>query len=328
MKQQEKSFVFAGERDARLDMFLLENLNSGTQSGKWTRSQIKILIESGQVKIEGKLTKKAGTAVKPGTVVNVIFADTSRPPIKPWDVNIPVIFEDKYLIAVNKPPGISMHPGAGKKDFTLVNALAAHFNKELISKDSRAGVVHRLDKDTSGVVILAKNVEVHDALSRMFAERKVKKTYIALVLSTPRSKRLVNKNDHGTIETNITRDPKSRVKMSVSKEKGKSALTSWKVKERMSYSSLLEIDLLTGRTHQIRVHFNYVNSPVIGDKTYGDFSAIPAKLRKAAEIFGRQALHAELLEITHPVNKKLLKLKAPLPDDMLELINEFRKYKT
>ncbi len=314
-------------QELRLDMYMLEEFKKKSELSKWTRSQIKNLIESGAVVLNNKQIKKPGVLIKPGSLLEITLESDRRLDVEQWDIEIPVLYEDKSLIVINKPQGISMHPGAGHKDKTIVNAMAAYFSKDLLEKDVRAGVVHRLDKDTTGIVVLAKNVEIHHSLCQLFAKREIKKTYQALVMSTPRSKRIVNKQDSGEIETMIARDPKSRTKMSVSKEDGKKALTSWLVKERMSYACLLEIDLKTGRTHQIRVHFNHVNSPIIGDITYGDFSALPLKLKKIAENFGRQALHASELAFKHPVNGKLIKLKAELPQDMESLIDEFRKFK-
>lgn len=323
-----KKFKFESEteKEIRLDKFLLAEFQKDKKLQDWTRSQIKNLIEGGAVSYEGKALTKAGYVINRGNEIEIKSLNFEKEEFEPWDKLIPVIFEDKHLIVVDKPAGVTMHPGAGKKSQTLVHALSSHFSKDLLEKDSRAGVVHRLDKDTSGIVVLAKNVQVHADLSEMFAKREIKKTYIALALSTPRSKRAINKEDSGQIETFINRDAKSRIKMSVSSEAGRNSITNWKVKERMHYACLMEIDLMTGRTHQIRVHFDHINSPIIGDRTYGNFSSLPPKLKKTAEEFGRQALHAECLKFKHPVSKKVLDLHAPLPKDMLDLIDEFRKF--
>jgi 23S rRNA pseudouridine1911/1915/1917 synthase len=221
-----------------------------------------------------------------------------------------------------------MHPGAGNRDETLVNALVHRFGEQVVFLSSgRPGIVHRLDKDTSGVVVVARDVETLNALSAQFAARTVGRAYKALVFSTPRAQRQINLSDRGKVDAAIGRHPTKRTSMAVVKEGGKRAVTNWGVVERMPYGTLIVARLETGRTHQIRVHMNHIHSPVIGDLTYGDFSGLPHELRMNAQRFGRQALHAYRIEFEHPVTKERLSFESPLPEDFRKLIDEFRAWK-
>lgn len=308
-------------------MLLLGEFAKHAELSGLSRSQIKLLIERGAVTIGGRKVLKSGAAVKPGVQVAVEGIPASSSVIEPWDHEIPILFEDESLLVINKPPGISMHPGAGQPDKTILNALWSHLGSQFGDSGSmRAGIVHRLDKDTTGAVVIAKNVEAQNELSRQFAKREVKKIYLALALSTPRSKRILNREDSGVIEAGLGRDSKNRLKMAV-KEEGRHSVTHWKVVERMGYGALLEIDLKTGRTHQIRVHLNHIHSPVIGDPTYGDFSMLPTALKRAANEFGRQALHASNLEFRHPARREEIRVEAPVPKDMEKLIDAFRNHR-
>ena len=312
----------------RLDKLLTEFAKDDELLKNWSRSRLKNLIESGAVLVNGKKATKAGALIKPGELIEITPVASVSREIKPLKLEIEKLYEDDFIIAINKPPGISVHAGAGNKDYNLVNALRGYFEQDVIDKDSvRAGIVHRLDKDTTGVIIVAKNLDALTKFSELFSRRKIKKTYISLVLNTPRSKRLVGREDNGVIESGIIRDKSNRLKMAIDLNRGKKALTEWKVIERMSYACLVTVNLLTGRTHQIRVHFNHLQSPVIGDLVYGNFEALPPKLKKITLEFGRQALHAEKLEFEHPFTNKLIEIKAAIPADMEKLINEFRNYR-
>jgi 23S rRNA pseudouridine1911/1915/1917 synthase len=185
--------------------------------------------------------------------------------------------------------------------------------------------VHRLDKDTTGLLVVAKNESVQSFLAAQFASHKAGRTYTALVLATPRARRLIQQQDQGQIETFIGRHPRERTKMAVT-ETGRRAVTNWRVAEKFTYAYLLEVQLETGRTHQIRVHMNHIGSPVIGDNAYGDFSPLPRPLAVAAAEFGRQALHGSKLKFIHPRSRQECEYAADLPADFLTLVAKFRSY--
>jgi 23S rRNA pseudouridine1911/1915/1917 synthase len=195
-----------------------------------------------------------------------------------------------------------------------------------VGEHDRPGIVHRLDKDTTGVVVVAKSTPVHAALSKQFADRTTERSYRALVYTTPRAKRVVQLQDHGEIAKPIGRHPTQRTLMTIS-EKGKPAVTQWRVVERFAYGTVVECRLQTGRTHQIRVHMDSIGCPVIGDATYGDFSNLPSQLREAAERFGRQALHAATLAFRHPISGEQLSFSAELPADFQSLLEFFRLFR-
>lgn len=250
-----------------------------------------------------------------------------------FDFNLDILFEDHEVLVLNKPPSLTVHPGANTGDRTLLNALIYYYKKsagnlppvfQSVSK-FRGGIVHRLDKDTSGLLVIAKTLPALQTLAKQFADRTVKRTYHALVYSTPRGKRIISQNDSGIVNLPIGRDPKRRVAMGVGGVKERQAQTEWKVVERYPYATLLRLRLRTGRTHQIRVHLNAIGSPVIGDKTYGDFSGLPQDLLRAANHFGRQALHAKTLGFVHPANSKFMEFDSELPADMQKLIKKFSK---
>jgi 23S rRNA pseudouridine1911/1915/1917 synthase len=247
--------------------------------------------------------------------------------LEPFEFPLQILFEDADLLVINKPAGISMHPGAGNRAHTIANAVVQHVGvkQRAVGEGDRPGIVHRLDKDTTGVVVIAKSTPVHAALAAQFAERSIDRSYRALVFTTPRAKRPVQSSDHGEISGPIGRHPTKRTLMAIS-AKGKEAVTEWKVLERFTYGTLLECRLQTGRTHQIRVHMESIGCPVIGDSTYGDFSNLPPQLREAAEAFGRQALHAATLSFTHPSSGERLSFTAPLPDDFQKLLDAFQAY--
>jgi 23S rRNA pseudouridine1911/1915/1917 synthase len=235
------------------------------------------------------------------------------------DIDLDILYEDKDLLVINKPVGMVVHPAPGNRDRTLVNALLAHCGKSLsgIGGVARPGIVHRLDKDTSGLMVVAKNDKAHQQLTKQFADRSLSRTYQALVWGEPVP--LV-----GHIEAPIGRHPRDRVKMAVV-GKGKPALTYYKVIESFGdLASLVECKLATGRTHQIRVHLAYIKHPVIGDAVYGGGRNRVGDAAKLLEKFPRQALHATQLQFFHPRTEKLMSFKAPLPKDMAELIKKLR----
>ena len=275
----------------RLDIFLLENFDG------CTRSHIKNLIEKKLVKIDEKLITKAGFLLKNGQniAVDMILPEQISTEA---EENVPfeIVYQDKDLAVINKPQGVVVHPSSTTKNGTLVNGLLAHI-KDLsgINGQLRPGIVHRLDKDTSGLLVIAKNDFAHVDLAEQIKNKTCHRNYIALLDGNL-------KNDEGHIETYIKRDPKDRKKMSVQKD-GRIAITDYKVLKRFAKTCLVEFMLQTGRTHQIRVHAKYLGHPVVGDKVYG---------KEVKELNG-QLLHAYKLSFTHPRTKKVLTFEIPLP---------------
>jgi 23S rRNA pseudouridine1911/1915/1917 synthase len=322
MTSDERTFVHDG-KEARLDKVLVQYLASETGS---SRSQIERWIEDGLVSVNGKVVRKPALKIERGDTIVVARVEEKPTHISPVEMPLEILFEDRHLLVVNKPAGLSMHPGAGNVSHTLANAIVHHVGKSQLNVGSsdRPGIVHRLDKDTTGVVVIAKSTAVHSALSKQFAERSVGRSYFALVFSTPRANRPIQIHEEGEVIAPIGRHPTNRQMMAVV-EHGRPSTTRWRVVERFTYGTLLECNLKTGRTHQIRVHMNSIGCPVIGDRTYGDFSNLPRHLRDAAGEFGRQALHAATLSFTHPITNERLSFTAMPPDDFESLVTVFRK---
>lgn len=321
------SFVYQGARPARLDKTLFDHARAELGDNAPTRSQLKHLIEAGHVELSGVAATKAGQLLKPGTKIVCSLVEEATGTPEPMDFPLEVLYEDSELLVIDKPHGLSMHPGAGNRSRTLVNALVHHFGKnlpELFAAGARPGIVHRLDRDTTGVVVVAKSAHSHAALASQFADRSISREYRALVFRTPRSLRPINTAESGTISGNIGRDPHDRKRMAVLPKGGKPAVTHWQSLERMQHGCLVCVRLDTGRTHQIRVHMSAIGAPVIGDPVYGDFQGLPVRLRIAAEKFGRQALHAAKLAFDHPKSGKRLEFESPLPADFQKLLQIFR----
>jgi 23S rRNA pseudouridine1911/1915/1917 synthase len=314
-------FTVTGESD-RLDRVLHRQLSPVYG---YSRSQVGRFIGSGKVSVNGKVICKPAFQVEAGQMIEIDEADNTPSELRPFDFKLSVLYEDEYLLVVDKPAGISMHPGAGNRDQTLANALVSHIGLQQLSVgvSDRPGIVHRLDKDTTGVLVIAKSTPAHAHLARQFSERSIERSYTALVFTTPRARRQVQVADCGEIRGAIGRHPTQRKLMAIT-ERGKAAVTEWRVLERFNYGTLLACRLQTGRTHQIRVHCNSIGCPIIGDKTYGDFSNLPRALRDAAELFGRQALHASTLAFVHPVTGKRISFQSPLPTDFIGLLDLFR----
>lgn len=321
------TFPAPGPGDERLDRLVLAWLQSRPELQTTTRSQLKSWIEAGRIAVNGEVRLKAGTIVRPGATISVELVPVGADDIPGWEHPLEIVYEDRDLLVINKPAALTMHPGAGNRAHTLVNALAWHFRHqgdEFFSAGVRPGIVHRLDRDTTGLVVVARNAATHEGLARQFAERSVGRSYLALVFSTPRARRAVTTSDTGRIDAPIGRHPTRRTMMAVV-EGGRRAVTNWRVVERMPYGTVLEVRLETGRTHQIRVHCAHLGCPVIGDALYGDFSGLPAPLKRAAELFGRQALHAFRLEFTHPSTGQRLSFTGQPPADLEALMASFRQ---
>ena len=322
LKNNQDSFVnlkFINETDkeVRLDIIILNSLASEPEYAHSTRSQIKNLILGEKVLVNGKIVTKAGFLVKPKIEFEIFIQKEKDTYLKPYDFPLNIVFEDKDLLVINKPANLSMHPGAGNKEFTLLNALVFYLQKP-------AYLVHRLDKDTTGLVIVAKNENIQNLLTKQFLDKKVNRLYYALALVGPRGGKVIQESDSGRIETFYGRHPIHRKKMSVLKDSGRIAITNWKVIEKFDYAYLLELKLGTGRTHQIRVHLDYLKSPIIGDTLYGNFQSLPEKLQKVAKAFNRQALHSYFLQFIHPRNHKLVSFQADFPEDFKGLLDVFK----
>ncbi len=307
----------------RLDNFLIQQLQNSPEFSFLTRSQLKNLIKEYGVIVNNQKLFKAGVLLKVSDSVEIDLSSLGQAKdIVPYDYPLVVVYEDQDLIVVNKSADLTVHPGAGNPDKTLLNALASY-----LGPNQKILLAHRLDKDTTGLILVAKNEESRAHLVQQFSTRQVKRVYQALALVTPRSNREIQKAEEGRIETMIARSPQNKLEMAVVEDDGRTAITNWKVLQKYSYAYLLEMRLETGRTHQIRVHLNHIGSPIIGDKTYGDFSLLPKDLAVSSKLFGRQALHAKELQFIHPKTGVLQVLTTDLPQDFTDLINKFACYR-
>ncbi len=295
-----------------------------------SRSRLKSLIEGGAVTLDGKTADDASRRVRAGQVVTLVVpaAEPAEPVAQ--DIPLDIVFEDKDLIVLNKPAGLVVHPAAGHAQGTLVNALLHHCGDSLsgIGGVKRPGIVHRLDKDTSGLMLVAKNDHAHNALSAQLSDRTMSRTYQAVVWGMPAP-------PMGRVYADIDRHPRDRQRMSV-RPGGREAATNYKVIEKFGETAaLVECRLETGRTHQIRVHMQHIKHPVLGDPLYGaQKTAVTAALKKAglkepvmAGIMGfpRQALHAIALEFVHPATGRTRHFEGKLPSDMKDLIKNLRR---
>ena len=302
----------------RLDLFL-----SG-QDIAISRSQIKKLIDENFVSVNN-FTSKAGAKLNAGDKVNMSLPPPKPIKLEPENIPLEIIFEDDFLIVVNKPAGLVVHPAVGNYRGTLANALIYHFQN--LSREGsaiRPGIVHRLDKDTSGLMVVAKDDYSHQNLSRQFKDHIIKKKYFALVHGSL-------KTEKGTIISNIGRHPGDRKKMSAHPRVGRKAITHWKLIESYYCFSLLEIIPETGRTHQIRVHLSDQHNPVLGDPVYSSKKILSAinepLLFNKLKLINRQMLHAGILGLTHPKTQIYLEFSSPLPEDMEEVIQLLKKWK-
>jgi 23S rRNA pseudouridine1911/1915/1917 synthase len=303
-----------------------------TQVPALSRSRLKALILAGQVTVEARTVRDPAAAVNSGDIITVTLPEPE--PAKPAAEAIPldIVYEDDALIVLDKPAGLVVHPAAGHASGTLVNALIAHCGDSLsgIGGVKRPGIVHRLDKDTTGLMVVAKNDRAHRRLSNQFADKRegpIERDYLALVWGAPERPR-------GTIDAPLDRHPHAREKRAV-RQGGREAVTHWEVVERYNgadgkpVASLLACRLETGRTHQIRVHLAHIGHPVMGDETYATgFRTKVTRLSPAAQqalaALGRQALHAEHLAFEHPVSGEILDFRAELPGDMAQLRDALR----
>jgi 23S rRNA pseudouridine1911/1915/1917 synthase len=301
-ESQSLTFEF-NESGERLDKALVAKIPD------LSRATVQRLIKKGLVTVNGRVSKPS-YPVEMGDSVEVRIPAETPPEVLPEEIPIDVVYEDEYLLAVDKPAGMVVHPAYGHRSGTLVNAILARFPETLdVGGPERAGIVHRLDKETSGLILVAKRDATHSALQRLFKRRQVKKFYWALVEGHPSPR-------EGVIDAPIGRDKRNRKRMAIVKS-GRRARTGYRVKELFNENSLVEVEPETGRTHQIRVHLAWLGCPVVGDKVYG--------YRRQRLLTYRHFLHATKLELTHPVTGALLALDAPLPADLAALLRRLRR---
>jgi 23S rRNA pseudouridine1911/1915/1917 synthase len=297
--------VDKADQGLRLDKYLAIKLAKDA-----SRADIKKLIEKGLVSLN-KSTPKSNQKIKADDIILLKF-ETSQAQSNLVATKIPldIIFEDEYLIAVNKPAGLVVHPAAGHYDDTLVNALAFYCHTlSDVNGPERLGIVHRLDKDTSGVIIIAKDNKTHRNLANQFKKHTIEKTYIAIVQGS------VN-YDEGLIDAPLARNPFNRKKMSINHASTRQAISRYKVLKRATKLTLVEVYPQTGRTHQIRVHMAHLGHPILGDNTYNQGQGLKGLIK-------RQALHAKIIKLKHPKTNKKIEFKAKIPKDMQAVIKNF-----
>jgi 23S rRNA pseudouridine1911/1915/1917 synthase len=313
-----------GQEPLRIDKFLMNRIENAT------RTKLQNAAIAGNILVNGN-TVKPNYRVKPFDVITIVLAHPPRDrEVIPEDIPLNIVFEDDQLVVVNKPAGLVVHPGYGNYSGTLVNGLMYHFKNLPMFQglDPRPGLVHRLDKNTSGIMVLAKNEVALAKLAKQFFDRTTKRRYVALVWGEP--------EEEGTITGHIGRSIRDRKKMDVFPEgdQGKHAVTHYKVLERFGYISLVECRLETGRTHQIRVHFQHIGHPIFNDEVYGgdkilkgtSFSKYKQFIENCFKVMPRHALHAKSLGFLHPVTGKEMFFESEIAEDMVEVIDKWRKY--
>ena len=317
----DKTITFFAEdinKSLRLDKYLTDKLKN------FTRSQIKKMILLKKVEVNKKIILSPSQKIKNKDFIKVNVEEDKSYDLKAKKMKIKILYEDKDILIIDKPSGLTVHPGAGNKENTLVNGLIYLYKKKLsdLSGSSRPGIVHRIDKETSGVIVIAKNNFSHSKLSKQFSNHTIKRKYLALIWGVIRPL-------NGKIQTFLTRSKKNTQLMTVSNIKGKKAITNYKTLKVYNFKdipkiSLVECVLETGRTHQIRVHLSYKGNPLIGDKKYGKKKLIFRKINKEFEKillnFDRQALHAKSLGFFHPQKKKIVYFESELPKDFNKIL--------
>ncbi len=315
--------VPAGQSPIRIDRYLTDKIEN------LTRNRIQNVAKAGGVLVNEKPVK-SNYKVKPNDEIKIVL------PYAPYEnllipENIPlnIVYEDEDLVIVNKPSGMVVHPGHGNYSGTLLNALIYHFENLPENSDNRPGLVHRIDKDTTGLLVVAKNEMALTKLAKQFADKTSTRKYIALVWGDL-------SEDEGTIEGNLGRNPKNRLQMIVfpEGEQGKHAVTHYKVLERFGYVTLVELQLETGRTHQIRAHMKYIGHPLFNDARYGGdkilkgttFTKYKQFVENTFKVLPRQALHAKTLGFEHPRTGKIIEFDSEIPDDMQQAIERWRNY--
>ncbi len=317
--------VDKGQSPVRLDKFLTEKVAFAT------RNKIQHAIDAGAIQVNGQ-NSKGSYKIKPLDDIRVLFEKPPRDTeVIPEDIPLDIIFEDQYLLVVNKPPGMVVHPAHGNWTGTLVNGLVHHFHNlpEMKGNEGRPGLVHRIDKDTSGLLVIAKAEEVMTHLASQFFHHTIERTYLALVWGEP-------DEDEGTVRGHVGRSAKDRKVMDVFPDgsQGKHAVTHWKVIKRLRYVSLIQCNLETGRTHQIRAHMRFLGHHLFNDTMYGgdkirkgtQFAKYKMFVQNCFELMPRQALHAKSLGFVHPVTKEYLYFESPLPEDFSKVLEKWESY--
>ncbi len=315
----------AGQVPLRVDKFLMNFVENAT------RNKIQQAAKEGSVFVND-IAVKSNYKVKPNDVVRVLF---SHPPyenlLTPENIPLDIVYEDEVLLVVNKPAGMVVHPGHGNYSGTLINALIYHFDNLPNNSSNRPGLVHRIDKDTSGLLVVAKTEEAMTHLAKQFFDKTSKREYVALVWGNI-------SEDEGTVEGNIGRHPKNRLQNTVfegeEEEKGKPAITHYKVIERLGYVTMVSCRLETGRTHQIRVHMKHIGHTLFNDERYGGekilkgttFTKYKQFVDNCFKVLPRQALHARTLGFEHPITGEHMHFEAPIPDDIKQCVERWRKY--
>ncbi|MFY8066978.1 MAG: RluA family pseudouridine synthase [Flavobacterium sp.] len=312
-----------GQSALRVDKFLM-NLIENT-----TRNKIQQAAENGSILVND-VAVKSNYKVKAGDIVRLVLAHpTYEQLLTPENILLDIVYEDDQLLVINKPAGMVVHPGHGNYSGTLVNALAYHFENLPLNSSERPGLVHRIDKDTTGLLVVAKTEHAMAYLSKQFADKTSEREYIALVWGNI-------EEEEGTVEGNIGRHDTNRMRMAVheSDEKGKPAVTHYKVLERFGYVTLVSCQLETGRTHQIRVHMKHIGHTLFNDERYGGdailkgttFTKYKQFVDNCFKVLPRQALHAKTLGFEHPITKEFLRFDTPIPQDLQECIEKWRVY--
>lgn len=292
---------------------------------EYSRSKIQKFIKDGSIKVDNEKIKPSWILTEGENLIGDIQSKV-EPTLEPENIPLEILFEDDHFIIINKKSGMVVHPGNGINNGTLVNALIFHFNNLSKLDPIRPGIVHRLDKETTGVILIAKNDEAHHKMSKLFEKREVRKIYKAITWGKV--------NDRDSIKTNICRNPSDRTLFTTSQTKGKEAHTIYKLDEYFPPLSLVSVGLKSGRTHQIRVHMKSIGHPIVCDKDYSGgknriksfHSKYTQLLTRVFKNINRVALHAELLEFIHPVNGENIKVIAPLPKDMKNVISILKEY--
>lgn len=307
LQVSEESIRPIPSKDVRLDRYLSQELPN------LSRSRIQQLIEQGNVLLNGKLCISKKTSVKAGDSITLKIPEAEPLELKPEEIPLDILYEDSSLLIINKPAGLVVHPAPGHQDGTLVNAILAHCpNLPGIGGVQRPGIVHRLDKDTTGAIVIAKTEQAHQALQAQLKAKTAGREYLGIVYGAP-------KTESGTINLPIGRHPVDRKKMAVVPvEKGRLAVTHWKVRERLGNYTLMHFQLETGRTHQIRVHSTQIGHPIVGDPIYSSGRSVGVNLPG-------QTLHAWKLKLQHPVSGESIEVTAPLPQTFTTLLEVLRR---